>query len=479
MFFKNIVLHTIYFFMFELSTGLTILLIFCILLTVVFEFINGFHDTANAVATVIYTNSLKPTIAVVISGICNFAGVLVGGIAVAMGIVNLLPTEVLVDSSISHGVGMILAILLTSIIWNFGTWFVGLPASSSHTLIGSILGIGIALYVATGKNSVNWGKAEQTGLALLISPIFGFAIAIFMMYIFKRLIKNETIYKEPIPGKTPPIWIRALLTICCGLVSFFHGGNDGQKGIGLMMLVLIVFIPKSFVINPDVNIIEVSTAVVATQKYISLTDTTRLVKKPDLEWFHNVQSSTSQILTLLNTKKIVDDLSTSEKIDLRKNIITLSKNFDKLKEERNLSLSEKEVEKVKTNISTTKQATDFAPNWVKIIISISLGLGTMVGWKRIVETVGSKIGKQGMSYAQGAAAQIVGSSTIALITGFGFPVSTTHVLSSAIAGTMVAKKGIKNLQKKTIKNILLAWVLTLPVTVIISGSLFLLFRAIL
>ncbi|MDX2172093.1 MAG: inorganic phosphate transporter [Bacteroidota bacterium] len=465
--------------MFDLSTGLTVLLIFCLLLTVLFEFINGFHDTANAVATVIYTNSLKPTIAVVISGICNFAGVLVGGIGVAMGVVNLLPTEVLVDSDISHSVSMILAILLTSIIWNFGTWFVGLPASSSHTLIGSILGIGIALFIVTGRNSVNWGKAEEIGLALLFSPIFGFAMAIFLMYVFKRLIKNETIYKEPIPGKTPPTWIRILLTLCCGLVSFFHGGNDGQKGIGLMMLVLIVFIPKSFVINPDVNLNEVSASVAATHNYINLTDTNRLSKKPDLEWYHKIQSSANAISVITSNKKVVDDLSNQEKVELRKNIITLSKNFDKLNNEGNLTLSEKEIGKVKASISQSKKATDFAPNWVKIVISIALGLGTMVGWKRIVETVGSKIGKQGMSYAQGAAAQMVGSSTIALSTGFGLPVSTTHVLSSAIAGTMVAKKGLKNLQKKTIKNILLAWVLTLPVTVVISGGLFLLFRAIL
>lgn len=465
--------------MFDLSTGLTILLIFCLLLTVLFEFINGFHDTANAVATVIYTNSLRPTIAVVISGICNFAGVLVGGIGVAMGVVNLLPTEVLVDSNISHSVSMILAILLTSIIWNFGTWFVGLPASSSHTLIGSILGIGIALFAVTGRNSVNWGKAEEIGLALLFSPIFGFAMAIFLMYVFKSLIKNETIYKEPIPGKTPPTWIRILLTLCCGLVSFFHGGNDGQKGIGLMMLVLIVFIPKSFVINPDVNLSDVSASVAATHSYINLTDTNRLSKKPDLEWYHKIQSSATTISVITSNKKVVDDLSNQEKVELRKNIITLSKNFDKLNDEGNLTLSEKEIGKVKASISQSKKATDFAPNWVKIVISIALGLGTMVGWKRIVETVGSKIGKQGMSYAQGAAAQMVGSSTIALSTGFGLPVSTTHVLSSAIAGTMVAKKGLKNLQKKTIKNILLAWVLTLPVTVVLSGGLFLLFRAIL
>lgn len=128
-----------------------------------FEFVNGFHDTANAVATVIYTNSMKPTVAVVYSGVLNFIGVLTGGIGVAMGIVNLLPMEVLVDSNVYHGVAMILALLISAIAWNLGTWYLGIPASSSHTIIGSILGIGLAFYFlpgATGGSAVNWDKAR-------------------------------------------------------------------------------------------------------------------------------------------------------------------------------------------------------------------------------------------------------------------------------------------------------------------------------
>ena len=196
--------------MFGLTTGLAILLILCLVLACFFEFINGFHDTANAVATVIYTNSMKPTAAVIYSGVLNFLGVMTGGIAVAMGIVNLLPMEVLVDSNVSHGIAMILALLLSAIIWNFGTWYLGIPASSSHTLIGAILGIGLAFYWLPGEvggSAVNWDKAKDTGLALLLSPLIGFSVAIFMMFGFKRLVKNEVVYKEPIPGKHPHIWI--------------------------------------------------------------------------------------------------------------------------------------------------------------------------------------------------------------------------------------------------------------------------------
>jgi phosphate/sulfate permease len=243
--------------MFGLDTTLSALLILCILLACFFEFINGFHDTANAVATVIYTNSMKPTVAVVYSGLLNFLGVMLGGIAVAMGIVNLLPMDALIDTNPYHGIAMVMALLLSSIIWNFGTWYFGIPSSSSHTLIGSILGIGIAFYFLPGDigtAAVNWDKARKTGAALLLSPLLGFSAAIIIMFVFKRLVKNETIYKEPIPGKKPPIWIRMLLWLTCGMVSFFHGQNDGQKGVGLIMLILIAVLPAQFAVDSSINL---------------------------------------------------------------------------------------------------------------------------------------------------------------------------------------------------------------------------------
>src|SRR6476620_6898899 len=268
--------------MFGLDTTLTILLVLCLFLACFFEFINGFHDTANAVATVIFTNSLKPTVAVVYSGILNFSGVMLGGIAVAMGIVNLLPMDVLVDANPQHGVAMIMALLISAIVWNFGTWYFGIPSSSSHTLIGSILGIGMAFYFLPGDyglTAVNWDKAKDTGMALLLSPLLGFSVAIIVMFIFKRLVKNEIIYKEPIPGKKPPIWIRMLLWITCGMVSFFHGQNDGQKGVGLIMMILISVLPAQFSIDSSINLQSINAHVSKIESLISRADTAVLAAK--------------------------------------------------------------------------------------------------------------------------------------------------------------------------------------------------------
>jgi phosphate/sulfate permease len=467
--------------MFGLTAGLAILLIACLLLACVFEFINGFHDTANAVATVIYTNSLKPTVAVIYSGVLNFIGVITGGIAVAMGIVNLLPMEVLVDSNVSHGIAMILSLLLSAIIWNFGTWYFGIPASSSHTLIGAILGIGLAFYFIPGEvggTAVNWDKAKDTGLALLISPLAGFSMAILIMFIFKRLVKNETIYKEPIPGKQPPLWIRIMLWLTCGLVSFFHGQNDGQKGVGILMMILIAILPGQFSLDEKINLQSVTTNVTTIQKIISATDTTEF-GKDEFKNYNSVKKHSAAYLAAVVGKTFASDIALTDRFNLRKDIVKITKGTEKLLKSPNFAISLKDSGTLKSEIKSAKKLVEYAPSWVILMISISLGLGTMVGWKRIVKTVGEKIGKQHMSYAQGASAELVASIGIGMASAYGLPVSTTHMLSSGIAGTMVAKKGLKNLQKKTITTIVLAWVLTLPVTIVLSGGLFILFRAIL
>lgn len=467
--------------MFGLDTTLTVLLILCLLLACFFEFINGFHDTANAVATVIYTNSLKPTVAVVYSGILNFAGVMLGGIAVAMGIVNLLPMDALVDTNPYHGIAMILALLLSSIIWNFGTWYFGIPSSSSHTLIGSILGIGIGFYFLPGElgtSAVNWDKAKDTGAALLLSPLLGFSMAIIIMFIFKRLIKNEIIYKEPIPGKKPPIWIRMLLWLTCGMVSFFHGQNDGQKGVGLIMLILIAVLPAQFSLDSSINLQSIDGHVSKIELLMQKADTTVLSAKE--KKLHSELMAHSKHFKETTTGKFsASDIDLTSRFSLRKDMIKITKGADKMINGGNLTLSLNETKELTKEIKACKKLIEFAPSWVIILISLCLGLGTMVGWKRIVKTVGEKIGKQHMSYAQGASAEIVASIGIGLASWKGLPVSTTHMLSSGIAGSMVAKKGLKNLQKGTVKTIVLTWVLTIPVTIILSASLFLLFRAIL
>lgn len=467
--------------MFGLDTTLTVLLILCLLCACFFEFINGFHDTANAVATVIYTNSMKPTVAVVYSGLLNFAGVMLGGITVAMGIVNLLPMDALVDTNPYHGIAMILALLLSAIIWNFGTWYFGIPSSSSHTIIGSILGIGLAFYFLPGDyglNAVNWDKAKDTGLALLISPLAGFSVAILMMFLFKRLIKNETIYKEPIPGKMPPIWIRLLLWTTCGLVSFFHGQNDGQKGVGLLMMILIAVLPGQFALDNSINL-QFENAHINSINSIVLKSDTSKFGSDEKKQYHQIKKYSAHFNQNIGTAMFSSDIAIKNRFELRKDVVKITKGAEKLLKSENFAISSKDKKIIIKEIKESKKLVEYAPSWVIIIISVCLGLGTMVGWKRIVKTIGEKIGKQHMSYAQGASAELVASMGIGVASAYGVPVSTTHMLSSGIAGSMVAKKGLKNLQKGTIKTIALTWILTLPVTIILSGSLFLLFRAIL
>ena len=458
-----------------MTTGLMILIVVCLLLACAFEFVNGFHDTANAVATVIYTNTLKPTYAVVWSGLINFIGVLTGGIGVAMGIVNLLPVETLTDSNMAHGMAMVFALLISAIVWNLGTWYLGIPASSSHSLIGSILGIGLAFYFIDGKNAVNWGKAQDIGLSLLVSPLVGFALAIIIMFVFKRLVKNDAIYKEPLPGVKPPMWIRIILTITCTLVSFFHGQNDGQKGVGLVMLILIGLVPGYFAIKTDQNIEDTFKYMKHTTELVYRIDTTKLAEKERHE-IVKTKVRCANLLSIIEGKGEVSEIDSVKRFEVRKDIILISKSAEKVGLGENSSLSIKEKDDLKATIKNAKKITDYAPQWVIILISLSLGVGTMVGWKRIVKTIGEKIGKQHMSYAQGASAQLVAATTIGMASAWGLPVSTTHVLSSGVAGAMVAKKGLKNLQPKTIKTIFYAWVLTLPATMLMSGGLFLLFR---
>ena len=467
--------------MFGLDTTLTVLLILCLLCACFFEFINGFHDTANAVATVIYTNSMKPTVAVVYSGLLNFTGVMLGGITVAMGIVNLLPMDALVDTNPYHGIAMILALLLSAIIWNFGTWYFGIPSSSSHTIIGSILGIGLAFYFLPGNyglNAVNWDKAKDTGLALLISPLAGFSVAILMMFLFKRLIKNETIYKEPIPGKMPPIWIRLLLWTTCGLVSFFHGQNDGQKGVGLLMMILIAVLPGQFALDNSINLQSEKAHINSINSIVLQSDTSKF-GSDEKKQYQQIKKHSALFNQNIGTAMFSSDIDIKNRFELRKDVVKITKGAEKLLKSQNFAISSKDKKTIITQIKESKKLVEYAPSWVIIIISVCLGLGTMVGWKRIVKTIGEKIGKQHMSYAQGASAELVASMGIGVASAYGVPVSTTHMLSSGIAGSMVAKKGLKNLQKGTIKTIALTWILTLPVTIILSGSLFLLFRAIL
>ncbi|MCC7050919.1 MAG: inorganic phosphate transporter [Bacteroidia bacterium] len=466
--------------MFGLEPTLAALLIVCLIFVCAFEFVNGFHDTANAVATVIYTNSLKPIVAVVWSGFCNFVGVFSGGIAVAMSIINLLPLEALADQSIYLSIAMVLSLIISAIIWNLATWYVGLPASSSHALVGSIIGAGIA-FSFMPENSlhegVNWSKAGDIGLSLLISPVFGFSMAVLLMAILAKNVKRKDIFDEPKKDAPPPTIMRILSITTCTLVSFFHGSNDGQKGVGLVMIILISIIPGYFALNHNINTHSVKLSLEKIDHLIATTDTAKL-KEKDLRLFSKSKLKIQEAESIINQAESINQIPEKQHFILRKNIVSGCKGIEKLIEKGKIKMMNNDLISLKKEIKECKKITDYSPLWVLVMVSISIGLGTMIGWKRIVRTIGEKIGKTHLSYAQGFSSEIVASSTIGLSTWLGLPVSTTHVLSSGVAGAMVSGKGFKNLQPKTIRNILLAWVLTLPVCMIMSFGLFWLLRAI-
>jgi phosphate/sulfate permease len=481
--------------MFGLDPTLLLLLFFCLFVACAFEFVNGFHDTANAVATVIYTHSLQPTHAVIWSGLINFVGLLTGGVGVTMSIIGLLPTELLMDTNIYHSMAMALALLFSAILWNLGTWYLGIPASSSHTLIGSIIGIGVGHALLPensniGISAINWDKLIEVIQALFLSPLFGFALAIILMYILRKTVKNKEIFKEPKKKSPPPLWIRAILITTCTLVSFFHGRNDGQKGIGLVMVILIAFLPGYFAINTNLDLEKIQTSLTTIETISAKIDTIPLSHKERIS-YHELMESTKALQYILIKDITTKSLTTTQKFDIRKAAFTINKTAKKLLESESIELTPVDKKAFKNATLGSKMPffsygssysnglagiTDFAPIWVMWMVALSLGLGTMVGWKRIVVTIGEKIGKNHLTYAQGASAELIASLTIGLATAYKWPVSTTHVLSSGIAGTMVASKGVKNLQSATVKNIVLAWVLTLPITIFLSTVLFLVFR---
>lgn len=452
-----------------MSAEVSALFVLCLLAVCIFEAINGFHDTANAVATVIYTKSLPPVFAVVWAGFWNFIGAMLGGVVVAMGIIKLMPLNDMMVMSLNENIALVLAILISSIAWNLGTWYFGIPCSSSHTLIGSLLGGGFAFWLIHKGAGPNWGKASEIGLSLLISPLFGFSLAIMLMYILTvSLGRKNIIFKEPLDEKPPPAWIRAILITTCTLVSYFHGNNDGQKGVGLLMVVLIAFMPLQFAMNPTLA----NSELVGASRNIEKTLNEAVLRS----------NGNAEILKALAGKCTglaahLDTLNHQNKADVfaaRKDIQGLNKVLESAIKDGVVKGETAQV--VKSEVKVLKGSYEFSPMWVVLLISICLGGGTMVGWKRIVVTIGEKIGKSHLTYAQGASAELCAAATIGVSSAFGLPVSTTHVLSSGIAGTMVAQGGVKNLQRKTISNIVLAWVLTLPVTFIASALLFLLFR---
>ena len=434
------------------------LFFFALFIAFVFEFINGFHDTANAVTTVIYTKTLKPTPAVFFSGFMNFLGVLLGGTTVAFSIVNLLPVDLLIDGSGSRAIVMVLALLLSGVIWNLGTWWMGLPVSSSHTLIGSIMGVGIASSLMSKGNldGINWSKASSVGQALLISPMIGFFAAAILLLVMKMIFKNPNLYHPPGEGDNPPSWIRAVLIATCGGVSMAHGSNDGQKGMGLILLALIGFLPAYYAMDlrhPGLAV-EVHDAAVEMKGKL---EQSNVENKKLIDQLDEIEQS-------LEGKSSLAEVSSDKRWQVRQSIYRLGKELD------NAKLSPELIKDLASHRKTLKHSIEYVPFWVVLGVALALGIGTTIGYKRIVVTIAEKIGKTHLTYAQGAAAETVAAVTIGLADIFHAPVSTTQVLSSGIAGTMWANKS--GIQINTIRKILIAWVLTLPVAILLGGLLY-------
>lgn len=482
--------------MIDMFTGLSfamgLSLFFAVLFVLAYEFINGFHDTANAVATVIYTKAMSPHMAVIASGIFNFLGVILGGLGVAYAIVHLLPVDMLLNITSVHGMVLVFSLLTAAIVWNLGTWYFGIPASSSHTLIGSLLGVCLANALITDipiSEGVNVKKAIDIMLSLLISPLVGFGVAALVLLLLKKIFTGPKIHKTPqereqIDGKKhPPFWTRVTLVASAMGVSFVHGSNDGQKGIGLIMLVLIGLTPAQFVLNLDSSTYQIERTRDAASHLRNFYNANEnnlnglidFTKKEGEVVADNFKCNGKESLVVINTLESqlkgvshYSDLDLEQRRSVRRLLLCIDDTAKKVSKLDTISDKKKgDLKNLRKDLTAT---TEYAPMWVIIAVALALGLGTMMGWKRIVYTVGEKIGKSGMTYSQGMSAQITAATAIGVASVTGMPVSTTHVLSSAVAGTMVANR--TGLQFSTVRTILLAWVFTLPATILLSGGLF-------
>jgi PiT family inorganic phosphate transporter len=362
-------------------------------------------------------------------------------------------------------------------------------------LIGSVIGVGLMNQIMGGVNGtsgVDWGQATKIGYSLLASPVFGFVLAGGLLYIMKGVVKVPTLYKAPEGNKPPPFAIRALLVFTCTLVSFFHGSNDGQKGMGLIMLILVGTVPLSYALNramPDDQMSRFAAVAQVTQQSIvkaapgqapadpraALTDYIRThAAKP--ETLPALAAVTGSIGDQVRTYGTLAKVPSAAVSNVRNDMYLASEAIRLVEKDKAGGFDDDGKRNLKAFRQEIDTATKFIPLWVKVAVAIALGLGTMVGWKRIVVTVGEKIGKTHLTYAQGASAEMVAMLTIGAADMYGLPVSTTHVLSSGVAGTMAANRS--GLQMSTLRNLMMAWVLTLPAAILLSGSLYWLFTRI-
>ena len=459
-----------------IATGALLLLGLALLIALGFEFVNGFHDTANAVATVIYTHSLPAPLAVVWSGAWNFIGVMMSSGAVAYTIVTLLPVDLLLHVGSSGGFAMIFALLLAS-----------------------ILGVGLANQFLTtgsaGTAGVDWSEAGKALTGLWMAPLIGFGAAFVLLHVMKRVLRNPELYREPEANAPPPLGIRALLICTCTAVSWSHGSNDGQKGMGLIMLILIGCAPTAYALNRTMPQSETPAFVASANAAASAFAAhaggaggdidARAVLTHALQTRHATEPRVYRALDAMSRDLgariagygSLDKVPAAATPNLRNDmylVLDTSKLLTKDKAKGGFAAAE--LETIGAYQHNLEKGTRFIPLWVKVTVALALGLGTMVGWRRIVVTVGEKIGKAHLTYGMGASAELVAAATIQAANIVALPVSTTHILSSAVAGASVANGS--GLQGRTVVNLALAWVLTLPAAMLLSGGLYWLFLTI-
>ena len=451
------------------ASGLVIaLLITCFVLVLAFEATNGFHDTSNAVATVIYTNSLKPVPAVVWSGIMNFVGVMVGGIAVAYALVEILPPDVLTPPDGAPALPMLVSLFVSALFWNVLTWYFGIPNSSSHCIIGALVGVAVSDSVIQARSladGVDWGQIIKILEALAISPLLGLIAAGGLYLALRGAVRRGPLLEPPNGDQPSPWWLRGLLILTCTSVSYSHGSNDGQKSIGLIMLTIIGLLPATYALNPQAG---------AQLAHLGANAAAAI---PLIEHYGDDRRDGGvQAATALRSfdPATASPTAGGSPDQVRARTQRRGEIYTVLAELKHVAGNKAAPTDARSQAAVLRHAmggpVHYAPVWVKILSAVCLGGGTMVGYKRIVKTLGERLGKSHMTPGQGGSAELVGSILIGTAGITGLPVSTTHIITSGIAGTMIA--GGQGVQRPMLVRIGLAWLFTLPATILISGALF-------
>jgi PiT family inorganic phosphate transporter len=344
----------------------------------------------------------------------------------------------------------------------------------------------------SGTSGVDWSQAMGVFRALLFSPIVGFVAAGLLLLVMRSVIRKPELYTAPTSNAPPPAWIRGLLVLTCTAVSFAHGSNDGQKGMGLIMLILIGSVPTAFALNHAMPASATPSFLAATAEAqavferhaagttvpldaarAKVTEAVRNRSVQSPETWAALDTLAGDIAAQIKARGEMNAIPAAAVQNVRNEMYLVSEAVRFAQSPAN-GLPADETAALKAYRAGVDGATKFIPVWVKVAVAIALGLGTMVGWKRIVITVGEKIGKSHLTYGQGAAAEMVAAATIGAADMFGLPVSTTHVLSSGVAGTMAANGS--GLQWSTVRSIATAWVLTLPAAMALAGALYFLLR---